>query len=101
MGCVLTLVNTLQSISVDNTDSRSGGCLMSWSLSIPYGSLQWIYDVQLCLIWYPDGDDGQCGGDDAKREGRELCARDEWTTHYRDDTDERRGGCRMSWELRV
>ena len=82
----------------DDTDGRGGGCRMSWMLSVPGYSPQWLRNVRLCFMWYPDGDGGQCGGG----VGRELCARsNQWTTYYRDDTDGRGGGCRMSWELRV
>ena len=71
---------------------------MSWMLTVPVDAPQWLDNVQLCYIWYPDGDGGQCGGG----EGRELCARaNHWTTYYRDDTDNRGGGCRMAWELRT
>ncbi len=81
----------------DDTDKRSGGCRMSWMLSVPNNSPQWLRDVQLCYHWYPDGDGGQCGGDVA----RDLCAvANTWTSYYCDDTDRRSGGCRMSWELR-
>ena len=83
---------------LDNTDNRAGGCQMSWMLSIPESSPQWLHNVQLCYSWFPDGDGGQCGGG----VDRELCAlANEWTTFYRDDTDNRGGGCRMAWELRV
>ena len=82
----------------DDTDDRGGGCRMSWFLLVPDDAPRWIHYVQLCFIWYPDGDGGQCGAG----EGRELCAySNDWTTYYRDDTDNRGGGCRMSWELRV
>lgn len=81
----------------DDTDRRSGGCRMSWRLQIPSNSPQWLRNVNLCYNWYPDGDSGQCGGG----VGRSLCAQANfWTTYYRDDTDRRSGGCRMSWQLR-
>ena len=82
----------------DDTDNRGGGCRMSWMLSVPNNAPEWIKSVQLCYVWYPDGDGGQCGAG----EGRELCAySNSWTQYYRDDTDNRGGGCRMSWELRL
>ena len=81
----------------DDTDGRGGGCRMSWRLQIPSNSPQWLRNVNLCYNWYPDGNSGQCGGG----VGRSLCARANlWTTYYRDDTDGRGGGCRMSWQLR-
>ena len=80
----------------DDTDSRSGGCRMSWMLSIPSSSPYWLTRARLCYDWYPEGDGGQCGGGAA----RKLCATaNSWTGYYRDDTDRRSGGCRMSWGL--
>ena len=80
----------------DDTDSRGGGCRMSWMLSVPSSSPQWLTNARLCYDWYPDGDGGQCGGGAA----RKLCATaNSWTAYYRDDTDNRGGGCRMSWGL--
>uniref|UniRef100_T1J0Y8 LNR domain-containing protein n=1 Tax=Strigamia maritima TaxID=126957 RepID=T1J0Y8_STRMM len=52
--------------------------------------------TRLCYNWYADGDGGQCGDG----VGSHLCANvGELTTPYRDDTDGRPGGCRMSWGL--
>lgn len=68
----------------DDTDNQGGGCRMSWMLSVPTDAPEWLRSVQLCYVWYPDGDGGQCGAG----EGRELCAYSyHWTTYYRDDTD--------------
>ncbi|CAB4020748.1 Hypothetical predicted protein [Paramuricea clavata] len=81
----------------DDTDNRGGGCRMSWSIQSPY-SPQWFKNVQICYRWYPDGDGGQCGGGAA----RLLCAPvGKYTPVYRDDTDNRGGGCRMSWQLKL
>jgi len=80
----------------DDTDGRPGGCRMSWKLSVPRLSPRWVKNMKLCYEWYADGDGGQCGGG----AGRKLCATaNTWTTYYRDDTDGRGGGCRMSWGL--
>ena len=80
----------------DDTDGRGGGCRMSWKLSVPSSSPHWLRKVKLCYHWYPDGNGGQCGGGAA----RDLCAAaNTWTPYYRDDTDNRAGGCRMSWDL--
>merc|ERR1719204_1805940 len=60
---------------------------------------EWFFnDVKICYRWYPDGDGGQCGGGVS----RHLCANvNNFTAYYRDDTDRRGGGCRMSWRLVV
>ena len=52
-------------------------------------------NTQLCYDWYPDGNGGQCSGP-----SRHLCAKPGlMTAEYRDDSDGRSGGCRMSWSL--
>jgi len=49
----------------------------------------------MCFQWYPDVDEGQCGGP-----SRKLCAKtNEMTSWYRDDTDIRDGGCQMMWGI--
>ena len=54
-------------------------------------------NTQLCYKWRPDGNGGQCGAG----EPRELCAHvGSRTQYYRDDTDNRGGGCRMQWGIR-
>ncbi|CAG2179979.1 unnamed protein product, partial [Oppiella nova] len=56
---------------------------------------EWFYQAKLCYSWYPDGDGGQCSASD-----RLLCAMvNSMTPWYRDDTDQRGGGCRMKWGI--
>ncbi|RWS01469.1 perivitellin-2 67 kDa subunit-like protein, partial [Dinothrombium tinctorium] len=56
-----------------------------------------MLNTKLCFYWYPDGDGGQCAASD-----RTLCAvANQWTAYYRDDTDNRPGGCQMSWGLKI
>ncbi|XP_071106999.1 perivitellin-2 67 kDa subunit-like [Haliotis cracherodii] len=82
----------------DDTDRRPGGCRMSWKLSVASTSPKWLKNAKLCYSWYADGDGGQCGGGVAQ----DLCAKaNQWTTYYRDDTDRRPGGCRMSWGIKL
>lgn len=68
------------------------GCDMSVATT---GPPDWFTQrTQLCYQWYADGDGGQCGGGASQR----LCAYvNQYTNYYRDDTDGRAGGCRMSW----
>ena len=81
----------------DDTDRRSGGCQMSWRIVVPHRAPLWIRMAKLCYYWYPDGGGGQCGGG----AGRQLCAvANQWTPYYKDDTDRRSGGCRMSWGIK-
>ena len=81
----------------DDTHHGSGGCRMSWMLSVPVTAPQWLLDVQLCFLW--DGPSYKCG----YVSERELCARaNHWTTYYRDDSDGRSGGgCQMAWKLQL
>lgn len=91
-------INRYTSEYRDDSDGRGGGCRMSWKLDVPSNSPLWLKTTQLCYYWYPDGNGGQCG----PAPSRTLCARsDQWTAYYRDDTDGRSGGCRMSWGLSV
>ena len=52
----------------------------------------------ICYHWYADGDGGQYGGGAPTL----ICASvGSFTREYRDDTDNRRGGCGMSWKLSI
>ena len=80
----------------DDTDRPGGGCQMSWRIIVPDLAPTWMKKTKLCFSWYPDGDGGQCG----PAQSRNMCATaNQWTPYYRDDTDGRGGGCRMSWGL--
>ena len=82
----------------DDSDGRGGGCQMSWRIVVPDSAPIWMRETKLCFSWYPDGDGGQCG----PARSRDMCATaNEWTPYYRDDTDGRSGGCRMSWGLKL
>ena len=82
LQCVLLLENLFRDDT--NQDGRGGGCRMSWRLSIPTNSPQWLKNVKLCFEWYADGNSGQCGGS----VGQSLCATaNSWTTYYWDDMD--------------
>ena len=84
----------------DDSDRRGGGCQMSWRLKVPSSAPLWLKNAKLCFYWYPDGDGGQCGGGGGI--SRHLCAvANSWTRYYRDDTDRRGGGCRMSWGIHL
>nr|XP_006817276.1 PREDICTED: perivitellin-2 67 kDa subunit-like [Saccoglossus kowalevskii] len=90
-------VNQYTAYYRDDTDGRGGGCQMRWGIAASVYDY-WFSQVQICYQWYADGDGGQCGGGAA----RLLCAPlNSYTGYYRDDTDGRGGGCRMSWQLKV
>ena len=72
--------------------------LLPTFVSIGYVPTWFIISTLLCYKWRPDGDGGQCGGA-LKR--RDVCAHIGFRTpFYRDDTDNRGGGCQMQWSIR-
>ena len=92
-------VNEYTAYYMDDTDRRGGGCRMSWRLVVGSSAPLWAKNLEFCYQWYPwRVDTGQCGGG----EGRNLCAKaNTWTQYYRDDTDNRGGGCRMRWGIKT
>ncbi|KAK0060712.1 perivitellin-2 67 kDa subunit [Biomphalaria pfeifferi] len=93
--------NTMTPFYRDDTDRkrkrRPGGCRMQWGIHST-GYPAWFNDVRVCYRWYPDENPGECGGGAA----RLLCAGiNQFSPEYRDDTDIRSGGCRMSWRIEV
>lgn len=90
-------VNSFTNYYRDDTDNRGGGCQMQWGIFSARHE-DWFKNIQLCYRWWPDGDGGQCGGG----ANRLLCANvNSYTSFYRDDTDNRSGGCQMQWMLYV
>jgi len=82
----------------DDSDSRRGGCQMKWGIFSP-NSPDWFKNVQVCFRWYAEADRAQCGDQSGRGE---VCANvGSFTPSYRDDSDRRNGGCRMSWRLKV
>lgn len=83
----------------DDTDERPGGCQLSWAFFIPSDSPEWLREAKLCFHWDTDGNSTQCGGPGV---ARDLCASvNQWTRYFLDDTDDRPGGCYMSWSLQL
>jgi len=89
-------VGTFTNFYRDDTDKRDGGCRMSWRLFVPLSAPTWTREVKLCYFWQAEHDAGECGDGVA----HDLCApANQWTPYYRDDTDDRAGGCFMAWSL--
>ncbi|XP_059143534.1 perivitellin-2 67 kDa subunit-like [Physella acuta] len=80
----------------DDTGSRNGGCRMRWMLQVPDNVPYWMKAVHMCYKWEADGDAGQCGGG---APSVQCAVANEWTVYYLDYTDNRWGGCKMSWGL--
>ncbi len=58
---------------------------------------------QICFAYAADWDGGQCNSeswDGTSFGSGVICAPfGQWMPRYRDDTDDRPGGCRMSWKI--
>ncbi|XP_059159764.1 perivitellin-2 67 kDa subunit-like [Physella acuta] len=82
----------------DDTAGRKGGCKLQWMLKAPTSVAPiWMQAVQLCFKWEADGDAAQCGGGAANSQ---CVSVNQWTKFYTDTTDDRKGGCKMSWGLK-
>ncbi|CAG2221304.1 unnamed protein product [Mytilus edulis] len=59
---------------------------------------KWFVGTNLCFEWRADGSGlGQCGDGEGSNK---LCASvNEWTTYYRDRSDDSGGGCQMRWSI--
>ena len=82
-----------------NTDNRPGGCFHKFTIYDPDKELR---DLELSFNWFPDGEDaGQCGGyrgeQDVPFSDDEII---EWTKPILIDTDDRHGGCKITWEIK-
>ena len=58
----------------------------------------WSNDLKLCFKWKANGDSSQC---DKARHGNVCAPFGSMTKFYYDDTDERKGGCILSWSIRA
>jgi len=77
----------------DDTDDRSGGCQYKWRLDAfrPRKS----FEYRLCF--QETEGSSQCQGTRASCTG--WTTQPTWTAPFRDDTDDRSGGCRYSWKI--
>ncbi|XP_059154895.1 perivitellin-2 67 kDa subunit-like [Physella acuta] len=83
---------------VDDSSNNKGGCQLRWMLQIPDGAPYWMRAMQLCFNWESEGDVGQCGGGAPLKQ---CVLANQWTQYYVDNTDDRAGGCKMSWGLKT
>ena len=88
-------------IGTDSGYCIGDSCISAWPVASPIAS------CQLCVSIVADvsGDNSkarQCGGAPGGigYGGGTVCVPiDQWTPPYRDDTDDRQGGCQMQWKL--
>lgn len=84
-----------KSMGTDDGYCIGDSCITAWPVNP-------IASCQMCVSIVPDtGSDNskarQCGTGAASQV---LCSPvDQWTSPYRDDTDDRKGGCQMQWKL--
>ncbi|XP_059154870.1 perivitellin-2 67 kDa subunit-like [Physella acuta] len=83
---------------VDDTTNNKGGCKLRWMLQIPDEAPYWMRAMQLCFNWESEGDVAQCGGGAPLNQ---CVLANRWTQYYEDNTDDRAGGCKMSWGLKT
>lgn len=62
------------------------------------GTPDWSKDLKLCFKWKPSGDGRQC---DRSGRGKVCAPFGSMTRYYYDDTDEREGGCALSWSIQA
>ncbi|XP_059154878.1 perivitellin-2 67 kDa subunit-like [Physella acuta] len=65
---------------------------------IPDGAPYWMQAIQMCFNWDYEGDVGQCGGGAPLKQ---CVLANQGTQYYVDNTDDRAGGCKMSWGLQT
>lgn len=75
----------------DDTDNRSGGCHYQWRIEAT--NVKPKREYRLCFE-ETEGS-SQCQGKRSSCTG--WSGSPSWTSHFRDDTDNRSGGCRYSW----
>merc|ERR1719383_538220 len=83
---------------LDDTDWRGGGCEYSWMIQTPGNAPMWLKNLQLCFKWRATGDNRQCGHNGLPSP---ICTKsNQWSKAYKDDSDQKHGGCMMSWGLK-
>ena len=78
----------------DDTDDRSGGCEYQWRIE-SRGSIDPNLHYRLCFK-ETEGS-SQCQGTRSSCTGWSL--NPSWTSTFRDDTDDRSGGCKYAWRI--
>ncbi|XP_059172760.1 perivitellin-2 67 kDa subunit-like [Physella acuta] len=91
-------INSYTTKYFDDTGSRSGGCKMRWKLQVPDTAPYWMKAVHMCYKWEASDDASQCGGGAPTEQ---CVVANTWTAYYLDYTDNRSGGCLMSWGLKT
>ena len=78
----------------DDTDNRGGGCHYQWKIQAHH-NIKSHRQYRLCF--QETEGSSQCQGTRSSCTGWSHYA--SWTNYFRDDTDNRGGGCRYAWKL--
>ena len=78
----------------DDTDNRGGGCNYQWKIEAHYNVRR---DQQYRLCFQETEGSSQCRGTRSSCTG--WSQNPSWTKHFRDDTDNRGGGCCYAWKM--
>lgn len=82
----------------DDTDDRGGGCKYQWKIETQTTAEDSNYEV--CRICFKETEgSSQCQGTRESCSGWTALADPDWTSPFRDDTDDRGGGCKYQWYL--
>lgn len=91
-------INSLSNEYLDDTSQNRGGCKIRWMLEIPGRVPYWMKVLQVCFKWEAEGEAAQCGGGAPPYQ---CVPATNWTEYYFDYTDDRLGGCKLSWGLKT
>ena len=81
----------------DDTDRRSGGCKYAWKIE---SRITTITKKPVCRVCFKETEgSSQCQGSRQSCSGWSANKVPAWTLPFRDDTDNRGGGCSYSWYL--
>ena len=83
----------------DDTDNRGGGCRYAWKIESRCPKPR--ESIQVCRVCFKEVEgSSQCQGNRQSCSGWSAPGRDpSWTSPFRDDTDNRGGGCIYQWFL--
>ena len=81
----------------DDIDDRFGGCRYAWKIE---SKLAPSYSISGCRVCFKETESSsQCQGNRQRCSGWSEEENPEWTLPFRDDTDNRGGGCAYYWYL--
>ena len=95
-GLICAPVGSMTRFYLDDTDKRRGGCRLSWKIEARDVPVSFKNNMMICFGSYADGDYHQCNNGITNTQ--QCQPLNKWL-NYLDDTDDREGGCYMTWKL--